>query len=373
MNEESSRHPGRTSSASPQETRRGSTVIRHPYASVLEKVEGILVAHGYSRRCAHILAQNCLTAQRDGSTSHGLFRLKDYVATIDSGYVNGDPRPRVEDAAPGFVRVDADNGFAQVALAEARALLVRKATDNGIAILGIRRSHHLGALYLDVEDFAREGFLALAVVNSDGVVAPPGATRGVYGTNPVAFAAPRANGAPVVFDQASSTVAHGDLQAAARDARLLPEDTGVDGQGRRTGDPQAILDGGALSAFGGHKGASIALMVEILCAALVGADFSYEVSRRRNTGAKTARTGETIILIDPRAGADGLPALPVRVEALVAALVDAGQTRIPGERRTRARREAGPFVLVDEQQWADVEQMFGAFVSAPARSVRGEP
>ncbi|SPZ49546.1 malate/L-lactate dehydrogenase [Agrobacterium tumefaciens] len=108
-------------------------------------------------------------------------------------------------------------------------------------------------------------------------------------------------------------MAHGDVQVAARQGRLLPDNTGIDNKGNPTGSPHAILNGGALSTFGGHKGASIALMIEILCAGLVGADFSYEVSWAETPGARTARTGETIIVIDPRKGAEDAPSLGQRV------------------------------------------------------------
>ncbi|SPZ49547.1 electron transfer flavoprotein subunit alpha [Agrobacterium tumefaciens] len=88
----------------------------------------------YSEACAEILAGNCATAHRDGSESHGLFRVNDYLATIRSGYVNGDPKPTALDVAPGFLRVDADNGFAQVAITSAAEALMRKAKKNGIAV-----------------------------------------------------------------------------------------------------------------------------------------------------------------------------------------------------------------------------------------------
>ncbi|MGR9459415.1 Ldh family oxidoreductase (plasmid) [Rhizobium leguminosarum] len=316
-----------------------------------------LVSHGYDESTAKILATNCVTAHRDGSESHGLFRLKDYIATIKSGYVNGSPRPKIEDVSPGLVRVDADNGFAQIALERAEDIMVAKARTSGVAVLAIRNSHHTGALYIDVERFAEKGFLAIAVVNSIAVVAPPGGNKGVYGTNPIAFAAPRASTAPLVFDLASSTMSHGDVQVAAREGRLLPEDTGIDKNGKPTGSPHAILSGGALSTFGGHKGASIALMVEILCAGLVGADFSFEVDRGKPLGATTARTGETIIVIDPNVGAKDLPPLARRVDDLVEALSEAGQGRIPGDRRIRARREAGKDVFIHEDQWTALNEL----------------
>lgn len=341
-------------------------MIEVPMTEAIDKVSRVLAAHGYGRDCARILAANCLTAQRDGSHSHGLFRLKDYLATIADGTVNGHPSPDVQDVAPGFIRVDADNGFAQVALAAARPMLVEKARRNGVAVVAIRDSHHLGALYLDVEWFADEGLVALAVVNSGLFAAPPGAHKAVYGTNPLAFAAPRASGPPVVFDQASSSMAHGDLQLAAQQGRQLPDTVGIDSRGHPTGDPKAILDGGSLTTFGGHKGASIALMVEVLCAALVGADFSHQLPEQGLTSERTARTGETIIVIDPRAGADDLPQLRDRVDDLVAALRDAGQQRIPGDRRIRARRESGANVRIDPSQWAPIQELYEASPQPPA-------
>lgn len=317
-----------------------------------------LVANGYAPAWAPIIADNCVSAQRDGSTSHGLFRIRDYVSTIKSGYVNGNPSPRIEDAAPGFLRVDADNGFSILAQSVVREQLMRKARANGIAVLAIRNSHSLSALYLDLEPLAERGFVALSVVNSMGVVAPFGGHRGVYGTNPLAFAAPRAGAAPLVIDLASSAMAHGDVQVAARQGKTLKEGIGIDSAGRPTREPSKILDGGALLPFGGHKGAAIAMMVEILCAGLVGADFSHEVTWADNPGARTARTGQTIIVIDPRAGAGGLPDIAQRVNVLADAIVAAGQEHLPGDRRILARKQNGNMVPVSAELWRAV-QVYG--------------
>ncbi len=182
-------------------------------------------------------------------TAMGYFRIPGYVSTLDSGWVNGKAVPVVEDVASGFVAVDAGNGFAQPALAAARPLLVAKARSAGIAILAIRNSHHFAALWPDVEPFAYEGLVALSVVNSMTCVVPHGADRPLFGTNPIAFAAPRADGEPIVFDLATSAIAHGDVQIAARKGELLPPGMGVDSLGQPTRDPKAILEGGALLPF----------------------------------------------------------------------------------------------------------------------------
>jgi len=334
-------------------------MIKKPFDEVVTRMTTVLTRHGYGACAAKILAHNCVSAQRDGSKSHGLFRVKDYLAAIQNGHVNGDPKPSVEDAAPGFVRADADNGYAQIAFAHAKDLVVRKAKQQGVAVLAIRNAHHTGALAIDVEYFAEQGLIALAFVNSIPVVAPPGGHTGVYGTNPIAFAAPRSAAPAIVFDQASSTMSHGDVQVAAREGRELPAGTGVDAEGRLTGDPRAILDGGALCTFGGYKGASMALLVEVLCGGLGGASFSFE-TWAADTGAMMPRKGEVIIVIDPAAGAQDLPPFAARVDDLVAALGRAGQTHIPGDRRVRARREAGGDVLMEDAQWQALEQLAAA-------------
>lgn len=306
--------------------------------ALTQLLETIFLRHGTSSEVARVLAANCAGAERDGAHSHGVFRMPGYVSTLQSGWVNGHAVPQVEDVAPGFVRVDAGNGFAQPALAAARPLLMEKARHAGIAVLAIRNSHHFAALWPDVEPFADEGLVALSVVNSMTCVVPHGARKPLFGTNPIAFAAPCAGADPLVFDMATSAMAHGDVQIAARQGEQLPPGMGVDAQGLPTCDPQAILDGGALLPFGGHKGSALSMMVELLAAALTGGHFSWEFDWSKHPGAKTPWTGQLIILIDP-SKADG-ERFAQRSHVLVEQMQAAGLERLPGERRYRERRIA---------------------------------
>jgi delta1-piperideine-2-carboxylate reductase len=298
----------------------------------------IFERHGTSPGVAAILADNCASAQRDGSDSHGIFRIPGYVSTLKSGWVNGKAEPEVTDAAPGFISVDAKNGFAQPALAAAHPLLSKKARDNGIALLAIHNSHHFAALWPDVEPFAREGLVALAFVNSMACVVPHGGRQALFGTNPIAFAAPREGHEPLVFDLATSAIANGDVQIAAREGKQLPPGYGVDRDGQPTCDPKAILDGGALLPFGGYKGSALSMMVELLAAALTGGNFSFDFDWSGHPGAQTPWTGELLIVIDPSKGAGHNFAQ--RTETLVRQMQAAGQSRQPGERRYRQRAEA---------------------------------
>jgi hypothetical protein len=162
------------------------------------------------------------------------------------------------------VRVDAANGYAQVALADGRDRFVAKARTQGIAALAIRNSHHFAALWTDVEPLAEAGLVAFAFGNGRSRVVPFGGGRRLFGTNPMAFACPRRNGPPMVWDQASSMMAHGEVMLAAMHGKPIPEGAGFDAAGRSTTAADAVLAGGALGPIGGYKGSAIALIVELM-------------------------------------------------------------------------------------------------------------
>ncbi|WP_095079031.1 Ldh family oxidoreductase [Pseudomonas sp. Irchel s3h17] len=328
------------------------------YEALVDLLDSIFRRHGTSPEVASVLAANCAGAERDGAHSHGVFRIPGYVSTLNSGWVNGQAVPVVEDVASGFVRVDAGNGFAQPALAAGRALLVEKARSAGIAVMAIRNSHHFAALWPDVEPFAYEGLVALSVVNSMTCVVPHGADRPLFGTNPIAFAAPRANADPIVFDLATSAIAHGDVQIAARKGERLPPGMGVDSLGQPTTDPKAILEGGALLPFGGHKGSALSMMVELLAAALTGGNFSFEFDWSNHPGAKTPWTGQLLIVIDPsKAAGQGFAE---RSEELVRQMHGVGLRRLPGDRRHRERaRAATEGIVLDAQTLAQLRELAG--------------
>jgi delta1-piperideine-2-carboxylate reductase len=313
-----------------------ATKVHLSFDELVSLLEQIFLNNNVSATNARILALNCASCERDGSFSHGVFRVPGYVSSLKSGWVDGAAVPEVEDCGPAFLRVNANNGFTQPAFLAARDQLVEKVKTNGVAVMAVRRSHHFSALWPDVEPFADQGLVALSVVNSFACVVPHGGKKALFGTNPVAFAAPREGKPPFVFDQATSAIANGDVQMAAREGKQLKPGMGVDRDGQPTTDPKAILDGGALLPFGGHKGNSIALMVEILGAALTGGYFSSEFDWSTHEGAQTPYTGQMFIVIDPERGGNAV--FQHRVAEICDLALDAGQERLPGDRRhvTRA-------------------------------------
>ena len=328
------------------------------FDSLAQTLKQVFLRHGASAQVAAVLSQNCASAQRDGAHSHGIFRMPGYLSSLASGWVDGAAVPVVEDAGPAFIRVDAANGFAQPALAAATPLLVEKVRAAGIAILAIRSSHHFAALWPDVEPFAEQGLVALSVVNSMTCVVPHGAQKPLFGTNPIAFAAPRSAGPPLVFDLATSAIAHGDVQIAAREGRLRPAGMGVDRAGQPTQDPKAILAGGALLPFGGYKGSALSMMVELLAAALTGGNFSFEFDWSKHPGAQTPWTGQLLIVIDPDRGSG--QQFAQRSEELVRQVLGAGQERMPGDRRYRQRAQSlAEGIHLPAQDWDRLQRLAG--------------
>lgn len=285
---------------------------------------------------APLLAATIVAAERDGSRSHGLQRLAGYVSSLSSGWVDGAAEPVVHEAGPGLLKVDGRNGFAQVALAAAVPRLRAMADHQGSAIMTTANGHHFAALWPDIEPLAVDGYIALTMVNTRARMVVWQGTQKVLGTNPMAFACPRRSRPPVVWDQASSVMSQGDVLLASAAKRPLPEGVGVDGDGKTTTDPDAVLRDGALMPFGGVKGGSLAFMIEVL-ATLGGARFGFDDRSATIPGAVTSNAGQFLLLIDPRRFGDGFLG---RIEGLIEQLRDAGTGRLPGDMRYERRRIA---------------------------------
>ena len=204
--------------------------------------------------------------------------------------------------------------------------------------LCLANTHHFAALWPDIEPFAEAGLIALTMVSARSRIVAWGGRRKVLGTNPMAFACPQADGPPLVWDQASSLRSQGDVLLAGNEGRAVDEGVGVDEAGRPSTDPAAILEGGAMLPFGGHKGAGIAFMVEVLAAALSGGRFGFEDRSAEFPGAETSNAGQFLLLIDPRRTAG--TGFYRRIDGLLAALREAGAPRLPGDARQRRREQA---------------------------------
>lgn len=284
---------------------------------------------------ANAVAKIITAAERDGCHAHGLMRMAGYVAALKSGKVNGTAKPIVEQIASSVLRIDGDGGFAPLALACGRDALIEAATSTGIAALSLVNIHHFAALWTEIEPIAEAGLCAFACVSYKPAVIPAGGNKPLYGTNPFAFGWPRSNSPPLIFDQASSVMARGEVMIAAREGKDLPAGVGVDADGEATVDPKKVLDG-ALLAFGGHKGSSIALMIELFAGALIGESFSFEAAIRDNNDGGPPRGGELIVALNPASFGDA-NGWADHAEKLFEQILAQDGTRLPSDRRYETR------------------------------------
>jgi delta1-piperideine-2-carboxylate reductase len=244
------------------------------------------------------LVRTVVTAERDGSRSHGLFRVPGYIASLRSGKVNGRACPAVSHKTAAIVRVHGDNGFAPLAIERGVPALVKAAKELGVAVMATTHTFHFAALWPETEAIAEQGLIGIACVCYMPLVAPAGGNKPLFGTNPISFAWPRPGKSPVVLDMATAAMAQGELQIAAREGHSVPLGTGLDANGQLTTDPNDILKG-VLLPFGGYKGSAIALMVELLSAGAIGERFSYEAAEADNKDGGPPRGGEFMLAISP--------------------------------------------------------------------------
>jgi len=297
-----------------------------------------LVAKGCSDAQARAIADTVMAAERDGAKSHGLFRIPFYVKAIEQAGAVADAEPELTELAPGVLRVDARFGFAPLALEAGADPLAERARSQGIAALVTVNAFHIAALWPEVERIAGRGLAAIACTAAFAYVAPAGGRKPLYGTNPFAFGWPREGAPPLVFDQASSASARGEIQLHLRDGKPLPEGWAIGPDGAPTTDPETALAGAQLP-FGGYKGAAIALMVELLAGALVGDVLSFENSARDTNKTGAPCGGHLMIAIDPaRCVPDGDRAARLaHAERLFARVLEQDGARLPADRRYAAR------------------------------------
>lgn len=295
-----------------------------------------LVGFNTSQDNARIVADAIVAAEADGLKGHGLSRLQGYSAQAKTGKADGHAVPVLSRPAPGAVAVDGKGGFAYPALKIGLEALVDVTKSQGIAMLGIHHSNHCGVAGHHVEMLAEQGLVALMFANAPASIAPWGGNRAIYGTNPIAFASPQQNRVPLVVDLSVSKVARGNIMAAAQRGEDIPEGWALDPEGNPTTDAKAGLAGTMLP-MGDAKGTALALMVEILCATLVGANHSYEATSFFDGEGARPGTGQLILAINP--GAFGTNYLD-RLTELVLSIEEQDGTRLPGERRLANRKKA---------------------------------
>ena len=201
---------------------------------IFDLAKNTLLSNGCDDETSTILSDLIRNAERDGSVSHGLFRLPAYVAGLKSGKINGKGKPEVKKISPSVIKVQGNNSLAPVVLSKSLPELSKAAKENGVAVLAINNSHHMAAMWPETEKLAEDGLVAFACTTYKPAVAPAGAIKPLFGTNPISFAWPRPGKTPVVYDMATASMAMGEVQVAKREGHKVPLGTGLTKDGKET-------------------------------------------------------------------------------------------------------------------------------------------
>lgn len=233
----------------------------------------LLMSCGTPEDQAAIVARGLVNANLAGHDSHGVLRLPGYLSGVEQQHILPENLPRVASTSGATAIVDANHGWGQPAMWLAVEAVHDLAREFGVAAAVVQNSYHIGRVAPYVEWLAERGIVAIAMANAAPAVAPFGGSQRVMGTNPIAWAVPREEGAhPVSFDVATAGVAEGKLRVARAKGLPVPEGNLVDREGRPSTDPHDFYAGGALLPFGGHKGSGFSLLAQFLGRGLAGLD-----------------------------------------------------------------------------------------------------
>ncbi|NOD49429.1 MULTISPECIES: Ldh family oxidoreductase [unclassified Ruegeria] len=301
-----------------------------------------LVAAGTSDENARPLAQATAATEADGVASHGLAYIPIYCEHVQCGKVDGLAVPVLSRPKPGVVAVDAATGFAHSAIDTGFEALIPAAREQGVAVLAIKNSYNCGVLGYHTYRLAQAGLVGLGFTNAPASIAPSGGSKPVVGTNPFSIAAPGPDGEPaLLIDQSASTIAKSEVMKHAREGKPIPVGWALDADGNPTTDPEVGLKG-SMAPSGGYKGVGVALMVELMAAALTGASLGINASPFSGTVGGPPKTGQFFIAIDPTTTASG--AFETGVAELVGAIRAQEAAHLPGDgRRTKrlSSRQSG--------------------------------
>ncbi len=311
----------------------------------------VMTASKTSAEAADAIADALVAAEADGLSSHGLSRTPFYADQAISGKVDGHAEAAVTQTAAAALRVDACGGFAFPAIRRGFERFVPLAEKTGVAAMAVANSHHFGAAGYHLEILANQGLACFAFGNTPAAMAPWGGSQALFGTNPIAFAVPRRGASPLVIDMSLSQAARGKIMVAAKKGQDIPLGWAIDAAGKPTTDPKAAL-GGTLLPAGGVKGAVLAMMVEIISAAITGSNFAYQASSFFEAEGAPPRVGQFFIALKPEAFC-GDTDYQGRLEEFLGLILAQPGTQLPGylPMREKSRRDG---VTVQEELFTDL-------------------
>ena len=261
-----------------------------------ELIKNKLQKAGLKEDHAQEVADHLAYADSRGVHSHGAVRVEYYAERISKGGSNRDPHFSFRKTGPCSGVYEGDNAVGMVVAKNGMIEAMKLAKENGIGVVGMRQLGHCGTLSYFLRMAAAEDLIAISMCQSDPMVVPYGGAEPYFGTHPIGFAAPRANGNPIVFDMATTVQAWGKVLDARSKNKAIPETWAVDSTGTPTTDPFAVA---GLLPIAGSKGSGLMMMVDILSGTLMGVPFGKHISSMYADLSTGRDLGQIHIVINP--------------------------------------------------------------------------
>ena len=307
----------------------GPSPRRFPAGDLRDFIARALSSVGLPDSDAADCARLMVTSDLAGFSTHGIFRLTQYMKRIRAGGINVTPTITTVTESPATAVVDGDNAMGHLVVQYATRLAIDKAAEAGCAWVGARGSNHAGAAATYVSMAADRGMIALYGTNgSANHMAPWGSADLLLGTNPIAAAIPAAEGPPVVMDIATTVSSFGKVRSAAQRGEDLPGDWMIDREGKPITDSSRIHEG-ILNPIGGHTGYALSRVVGLLAATLPGGQMGVDVEGMGDAEYQKTpvNNGHFMIVVDPARFGDAAD-FGHRVDDVAATM--RGATSMPG-------------------------------------------
>ena len=239
-------------------------------------IKKIFINHKLSEKHSNICADALINAELVGAPSHGLSRLKMYCDRISKKLINPKPKIKIKKISQSISHVDANNSIGFVAADIAIKTAIDNAKKTGIGLVAVKNSGHYGLSGYYAEQAVKKNLMVLVFTNAPPAVAPHGALKSLFGTNPICFGTPTGSEIPFILDTSISMINRGKIRVAARDGGKIPEGVALDKFGNPTTDPKKALEGVQLP-IAGFRGSGLAWMVDILSGVLTGGNHAGRV------------------------------------------------------------------------------------------------
>ena len=239
-------------------------------------IREIFINHKLNKEDALICANALINAELVGAPSHGLSRLKMYCDRISKKLINPKAKIKVKKISQSIAHVDGNNSIGFVAANTAIKTAISNAKKTGIGLVGVKNSGHYGLSGYYAEQAVKKGLMVMVFTNAPPAVAPHGALKSLFGTNPICFGTPTGSKIPFILDTSISMINRGKIRVAAREGKKIPDGVALDKYGKPTTDPKKALEGVQLP-IAGFRGSGLAWMVDILSGVLTGGNHAGRV------------------------------------------------------------------------------------------------